>query len=81
MPLKCCVPDCGWLQTDSDKRSLFKMPVDSTLAKRLLSQLGFEEGFAVTDRFRMCDKHFSNDSFKPLGGITQNVQGTVLKKF
>lgn len=73
MPLKCCVFGCKWNSDDSeyDKRSLFQLPSDPIVVKRLLNQLKFEDDFVANDRFRMCEKHFTADSFKPYGGFVQ----------
>jgi hypothetical protein len=75
MPRKCAVPGCKWnsRQVDVDKRSLFKLPKDPIVAKRLLNQLQFEEDFQAVDSFRMCDKHFTADSFKSHGKLNKRT--------
>lgn len=46
---------------------LYALPKDETVARRILTQLGFDESFVPNVSFKVCRRHFTADSFKSAG--------------
>lgn len=46
---------------------MYGLPKDETTAARILHQLGFDSSFVPNNSFKICEKHFTPDSFKMWG--------------
>lgn len=68
MVRKCnaCALDLGMTKNRPSSR-LYALPKNETTARRILTQLGFDSSFVPNVSFKVCEKHFTTDSFKASG--------------
>lgn len=59
----CRVPGC----TNDTQKNLYRLPTDPQNAQLLCKQLGVSVVVGMHSRFYACDRHFTSDSFIPIG--------------